>query len=69
MKTKKFSKRLSLNKKTVAHLATKEMGNAKGGASVYSDCTCNPPTESCQTWCIAPLSLCVCLTETYNCCL
>jgi hypothetical protein len=61
MKTKQFSKKLSLHKKTVANLNAKDMNEAKGGASVYSDCGCNPPTMSCNTRCIAPLSLCVCL--------
>jgi hypothetical protein len=63
MKTKKFSRKLFLNKKTVANLDEKAMGSAKGGASFYSDCTCDPETESCQTWCFIPVSLCVCPTN------
>lgn len=31
MKTKKFSKKLSLNKRTVAHLDNREMGQVRGG--------------------------------------
>jgi natural product precursor len=31
MKTKKFEKKLSLNKKTIADLDSKEMGAVKGG--------------------------------------
>ena len=63
MKTKTFAKRLSLNKKTVANLFPKEMNDAKGGVSIYTDCTCPPPTElSCNTQCVAHWTLCICIT-------
>jgi natural product precursor len=63
MKTKQFSKKLSLHKKTVANLNAKDMNEVKGG-SIYSDCTCNPETVmSCNTRCFVPETLCVCVTK------
>ena len=62
MKTKKFSKGLILNKKTVANLDAKVLNSVKGGTTYFSDCTCDPATESCQTWCFLPESLCICPT-------
>ena len=48
MKRKKFSKRLVLNKKTVANLDAHQLNGAKGGATGISDCivyeTCPGPT-------------------------
>ena len=37
MKTKKFSKKLTLNKKTIANLKDKEMKEVNGGATNPSD--------------------------------
>jgi natural product precursor len=39
MKTKKFEKKLSLNKKTIAHLNNGDMKSLQGG-DVPSGCTC-----------------------------
>jgi hypothetical protein len=48
MKTKKFSNKLVLNKKTVANLKNGEMKEVQGGKSVPS-CPC-PYTDFCPTW-------------------
>jgi hypothetical protein len=45
MKSKKFDKRLSLNKKTVANLTNKGMNDARGGQLPY------PPTTSTCFYC------------------
>jgi hypothetical protein len=61
MKTKKFSRRLELNKKTVANLDVKVMGKVKGGNSIITNCTCGYcETESCNTICFLPETLCIC---------
>ena len=55
MKTKKFGKKLVLNKKTVAHLGSGELNAAKGG---------DPATvigQSCN-WCYATNPTCTCKT-------
>ena len=59
MKTKKFSRKLMLNKKTVVNLNGNMMGRVRGGEgnSRYmgpTDCpnctqTCNCPTVTCDT--------------------
>lgn len=53
MKTKKFNKKLELNKQTVADLRNDEMKNAKGGAFT-DDFTCNTcftaPEMTCNTY-------------------
>jgi hypothetical protein len=56
MKTKKFSKKLVLNKKTVANLENGEMKKVQGGKTVVS-CPC-PRTEFCPTWIFAICSPC-----------
>jgi len=66
MKTKKFNKRLSLNKKTIADLNGKEMKNAIGGVSgVDTTCletrliTCG--VKSCGSICFTlPDIICAC---------
>lgn len=45
MKTKKLSKKLSLNKLTIADLENDEMLNVNGGATITT-CQC-PPSVSC----------------------
>ncbi len=58
MKIKKFNKRLSLNKKTIADLNNKEMKNLHGGGPVseLTDCpscratVCCPPTLGTACW-------------------
>lgn len=60
MKTKKFSAKLLLNKKTIANLINAEMSNLKGGEKTRITCgscwytmTCNPCpciTEPDCTW-------------------
>jgi hypothetical protein len=54
MKTKKFDKKLVLNKKTIAHLNKGEMNAVEGG---YVNCitggldTCVPLTATCTSIC------------------
>ena len=62
MKTKKFAKKLALNKKTVAHLDAGMLRTAKGGnLTLATDITCSCETcegmetcggKSCLTFCI-----------------
>jgi natural product precursor len=56
MKTTKFSKKLVLNKKTVANLENGEMKKVQGGKTVVS-CPC-PDTEFCPTWIFTICSPC-----------
>ena len=51
MKTKKFNKRLTLNKKTVSDLNDKEMKDLHGGAGTFGSCayTCSPCDTRFQT--------------------
>ena len=59
MKTKKFGKKLGLNKKTIANLSDGQLGIVKGGMPTlntnFSGCTCIPCTgeitnkEECLT--------------------
>ena len=51
MKTKNFSKRLMLNKKTVAHLNKGELKNIHGGVSTVS----NPETRTIGVCCLQSL--------------
>ncbi len=60
MKTKKFSKKLALNKKTIADLNNGQLGRIKGGRT-FTTCApelctegeCQTPacTETCDTQC------------------
>jgi hypothetical protein len=45
MKTKKFEKKLSLNKETIADLHIKQMGTVKAGKD-------EPPSETCLVGCV-----------------
>ena len=40
MKTKKFIKKMNLNKKTIVNLRNGELVNVKGGMSNLSNCEC-----------------------------
>jgi natural product precursor len=64
MKTKKFNKKLALNKQTISNINNDEMNVLRGGDSIDTLCpvkTC-PPTRTCQTWCT------ICITnEPYSC--
>lgn len=54
MKTKKISKKLTLNKKTIAHLDPKELKGLHGGVTgthCVSDCVC---TGSCENTACPP---------------
>lgn len=56
MKTKKFSKKLNLNKKTVANLGDKEMNGVQAGGQVAASGSACP---SCfQTFCGCTLGTC-----------
>ena len=50
MKTKRFEKKLVLNKKTISHLAPREM-RVFGGAFTFGSCafTCEPCDTELQT--------------------
>ena len=70
MKTKKFGKRLGLNKKTIANLSDGQLGIVKGGMDepntyvtvctciIHTPCTCVTilPTY-CKTNCTCPIPL------------
>ena len=63
MKKKKFNKKLSLNKESIANLNSSELDNVKGGhnLTVYNSCNpnCNTNNTICRT--------CECPPETFNC--
>lgn len=60
MKTKKISKKLGLNKKTVAHLNSHQLAEIRGG-----DCTCCP---TCPATCEGATCLtCAALTNCDTC--
>jgi len=44
MKTKKFTKKLTLNKNTIADLSNEQLNQVKGG------CASKPGETSCHTW-------------------
>ena len=57
MKAKKFEKKLELNKKTIADLSNREMGEVQGGlASGFTCPNCPPPltVSRCETVCGGP---------------
>ena len=62
MKTKKFEKKLVLNKKTIAHLGNGELNVAKGGALVTKEgpsCAPCPATNpTCFTVCPTCFTVC-----------
>jgi hypothetical protein len=55
MKTKKFKKKLSLNKTTIATLGNGQMSEVQGGDTGYSECVCADtkpntcPPQTCLT--------------------
>jgi hypothetical protein len=63
MKTKKFEKKLSLNKKTIVHLNRLGMDAAKGGKNVIIDPTFTATLTAPMTCCcsiISDLMTCCC---------
>ena len=60
MKIRKFSKRLSLGKKTIVNLNDDAMSNLKGGA-------CSARWTGCNTWNCPPFTEAAC--ETYILCI
>ncbi len=40
MKTKEFTKKMDLNKKTIVNLRNEKLVNVKGGLSNHSNCQC-----------------------------
>jgi natural product precursor len=68
MKTKKPSKKLTLNKKTVARLSQKELKDFKGGTTVTVGCS----FITCMGTCLACTheATCSCIpTEGVSCCI
>jgi hypothetical protein len=55
MKTRKFEKKLSLNKKTVSNLNGKAMGEVQGGATFIN---CPTGLTYCRTDCVTNCPLC-----------
>jgi hypothetical protein len=51
MKTKKFEKKLVLNKKTVSDLNPTQMSDAQGGISGLPTCAACTQPHTCQTLC------------------
>ena len=57
MKTKKFNKKLSLNKQTITNLGNDDMSRANAGkddektVSIIFEITCNPSCTSCPVPC------------------
>jgi len=49
MKTKQFSKKLSLNKETVVHLSQDEMTRAQGGKETFMIRLCASLVETCNS--------------------
>jgi len=68
MKKKQMSKKLLLNKSTLANLNEKAMELVNGGG-LYTDATCRPmcDTISCNTECFVPETLCICTCDMTNC--
>lgn len=65
MKTEKLTKKLSLNKKTIAHLGKSAMNFVQGGCP---DCTCcNCPSINMAT-CNTCVSCAPCEPDTYDTC-
>jgi len=56
MKTKKFDKKLSLNKKTVSNLSSNQMKSAYGGYETFERTYCR---TDCATNCVTMCSACV----------
>jgi hypothetical protein len=65
MKTKKLSKKLSLNRITISNLGNRDLDKARGG-SVYTDCIGPCPTEGpttcgntiCGCYTMEPMNTC-----------
>lgn len=57
MKTKKFGRKLALNKKTIGNLSNVQLGKVRGGESGFQ-------TGCCQT----VITICVCTFYTCNTC-
>lgn len=75
MKTKKFNKKLSLNKKTIANLVNKELNDVRGGISEGTDCGfCNTegiacrPTTQCTGGCVETDFTCPASCDTWDTC-
>jgi hypothetical protein len=60
MKQKKFPKKLSLNKKTVAHLNSEEMKAANGGKVIISLITLAGPYTCMCSYNTEPMTCCDC---------
>ena len=53
MKTKYLSKKLGLNKRTIAHLSRNEMDTVNGGADHQTDTFCSNCMTIYDTWCLS----------------
>ena len=72
MKPKTFEKKLTLNKKTITHLSSSELGKMNGGGTsnnvcIYTECTC---PFTCRETCSIGLDYACCappIAETDTC--
>ena len=51
MKSKKFNKKLFLNKETISNINNDEMNVLRGGELTDIPCIPPPPTRTCPSWC------------------
>jgi hypothetical protein len=56
MKTKKFNKKLALNKNTIANLGAKEMISVKGRGDTDNNCNSENPLTMCA---VCPTRFCL----------
>jgi hypothetical protein len=70
MKTKRFYKKLVLNKKTIADLSGSIMGNVNGGigekTAIVTNCALCQPTQTCSPTCGVTCGVTCGLTCTCN---
>lgn len=60
MNQKKFQKKLALNKKTIAHLNSDEMKDARGGKVTIIFITIADPYTCLCSWNTEPMTCCDC---------
>jgi hypothetical protein len=73
MKTKKFAKKLTLNKNTIANLSNGQLGHVKGGCvDTYPSCPILPISDDCVTLrftgcAVCPTNTCVTCVSCQTC--